>query len=115
MILSIALPALLILAYLLLGGLTATIYNLVIQFFVLVAGLLPVVFLSLKQIGGWSGLKAAAGLSESAQTGGHSGLAEWQRPARWDGVCGRRVVRGLQSAAGRDGCEECEGSTATPR
>ncbi|MFZ1938724.1 MAG: Na+/galactose cotransporter [Terracidiphilus sp.] len=75
MILSIALPALLILAYLLLGGLTATIYNLVIQFFVLVAGLLPVVFLSLKQIGGWSGLKAAAGLSESAQTGGHSGLA----------------------------------------
>jgi solute:Na+ symporter, SSS family len=75
MILSIALPAVLILAYLLLGGLTATIYTLAIQFFLLVAGLLPVVFLSLKQIGGWSGLKAAAGLSEFAQRGGHSGFA----------------------------------------
>lgn len=75
MILSIVLPALLILAYLLLGGITGTIYTLVMQFFVLVAGLLPVVFLALKQIGGWSGLKAAAGLSGAAQAGAHFGIA----------------------------------------
>jgi len=76
LILSMAVPALLILAYLLLGGLTGTIYNLVIQFFVIVAAWLPVVFLSLKQAGGWSGLKAAAGLSSFAQgKSGHAGLA----------------------------------------
>ncbi len=67
LILSMAVPAALVLACILLGGLTGTIYTLVIQFFVIVAGLLPVVFLGLKQIGGWSGLKAAAGLSTFAQ------------------------------------------------
>jgi SSS family solute:Na+ symporter len=78
MILSMAVPAALLLAYILLGGLTGTIYTLVIQFFVIVAGLLPVVFLGLKQIGGWNGLKAAAGLATSAQHGngaGHAGIA----------------------------------------
>jgi SSS family solute:Na+ symporter len=75
MILSIALPAALILVYLLLGGITGTIYNLVMQFFVLVAGLLPVVFLGLKQIGGWTGLKSAAALGVAAQAGGHLGFA----------------------------------------
>jgi solute:Na+ symporter, SSS family len=69
-IVSIALPAALVLGYILLGGLTGTIYNLVIQFFVMVAGLLPVVFLSLKQIGGLSGLKTAAALSAFAQRPG---------------------------------------------
>jgi solute:Na+ symporter, SSS family len=74
MIFSMALPAVLVLAYILLGGLTGAIYNFVIQFFVIVAGLLPVVFLSLKQIGGWGGLKSTAGLSAFAQrSGGASG------------------------------------------
>jgi SSS family solute:Na+ symporter len=78
MILSMAVPAALVLACILLGGLTGTIYTLVIQFFVIVAGLLPVVFLGLKQIGGWSGLKAAASLSTFAQSShaaGHSAIA----------------------------------------
>ena len=76
MIFSMALPAAIVLAYILLGGLTGTIYNLVIQFFVIVAGLLPVVFLSLKQIGGWGGLKAAAGLSAFAERpDGHMHIA----------------------------------------
>lgn len=77
LILSMTLPAALVLAYVLLGGLTGTIYNLVIQLLVMVAGWLPVVFLALKQIGGWSGLRAAAGLSRFAQTHGgtHVGLA----------------------------------------
>jgi SSS family solute:Na+ symporter len=30
----------------------------VLQFFIIVIGLLPLVFLSLKDVGGWSGLKA---------------------------------------------------------
>jgi len=78
LILSMALPAALVLASILLGGLTGTIYNLAIQFFVMTAGWLPVVFLALKQLGGRSGLKAAAGFSSFAQesgSAGHIGLA----------------------------------------
>jgi solute:Na+ symporter, SSS family len=59
LILSVVLPALLILAYVALGGLAAAMYNQVLQFLLLMAGLLPVVLLGLKRIGGWSGLKAA--------------------------------------------------------
>jgi solute:Na+ symporter, SSS family len=83
-ILSMALPAAIVLAYMLLGGLTGTIYNLVIQFFVIVAGLLPVVFLGLKQIGSWNGLKAAAGLAAHAPesgAAGHAGFAAFASAA----------------------------------
>ncbi len=59
LLLAMALPALLVLIYVLLSGLAATIYNQLLQFCVLVAGLLPVVFLGLKRAGGWSELKAS--------------------------------------------------------
>src|SRR5271167_2938969 len=55
--LSIIIAAVIVLAYILLGGLTSAIYNEVLQFFLIVAGFLPLVFLGLKNIGGWSGLK----------------------------------------------------------
>jgi SSS family solute:Na+ symporter len=73
LLLSIALPAVLVLAYVLLGGLAAAMYNQLLQFSVLVAGLLPVVLLGLKRAGGWSGLKASvpAGLLHIG-VGGHS-------------------------------------------
>jgi SSS family solute:Na+ symporter len=58
-LLLMALPALLVLVYVLLGGLAATMYNQLLQFCVLVAALFPVVLLGLKRAGGWSGLKAA--------------------------------------------------------
>jgi SSS family solute:Na+ symporter len=40
----------------LLGGLTSAIYNEVLQFFLIVAGFVPLVFLGLKNVGGWHGL-----------------------------------------------------------
>ena len=55
---TIVLSAVVVLAYILLGGLTSAIYNHVLQFFLMVAGLLPLVLLGLRAIGGWSGLKA---------------------------------------------------------
>lgn len=73
LIVLMAVPAALVVTYILLGGLAGTIYNLVIQFLVLCAGLLPVVFLGLKQVGGWNGLKAAADLSMFSQRQGASG------------------------------------------
>jgi len=53
---SIFLSALIVLAYILLGGLTSAIYNEVLQFFLIVAGFLPLVWLGLKNVGGWQGL-----------------------------------------------------------
>lgn len=55
---SIVLSALIVLAYIFLGGLTSAIYNEVLQFFLIVAGFFPLVLLGLKNVGGWGGLKA---------------------------------------------------------
>ncbi len=54
---SIILSAAIVLGYTYLGGLSSAIYNEVLQFFIIVFGLLPIVFLSLKDVGGWIGLK----------------------------------------------------------
>ena len=54
---SIILSALIVLGYVYLGGLTSAIYNEVLQFFLIVAGFLPLVLLGLKNVGGWSGLR----------------------------------------------------------
>ncbi len=55
---SLVISALVVLGYILLGGLTSAIYNEVVQFFLIVAGFLPLVWLGLKNIGGWHGLTA---------------------------------------------------------
>jgi len=56
---SIILSAVIVLAYIFLGGLTSAIYNEVLQFFLIIAGFLPLVLLGLRNIGGWAGLKAS--------------------------------------------------------
>jgi SSS family solute:Na+ symporter len=53
----IIVSALVVLAYIFLGGLTSAIYNEVLQFFLIVAGFMPLIFLGLKNAGGWSGIK----------------------------------------------------------
>src|SRR5216110_1740272 len=55
--LCIAVSAAIVLVYIFLGGLTSAIYNEVLQFFMIVLGFAPLVFLALKDIGGWSALK----------------------------------------------------------
>ncbi len=55
---SLLMSAVIVLAYIFLGGLTSAIYNEVLQFFLIVLGFLPLTFLGLKDMGGWEGLKA---------------------------------------------------------
>ncbi len=55
---SLLLSAAIVLGYTYLGGLSSAIYNEVLQFFIIVIGLLPLVFLSLHQVGGWEGLQS---------------------------------------------------------
>ena len=58
---SIAISAVIVLAYIFLGGLTSAIYNEVLQFFLIVAGFLPLVWIGLKHVGGWNGIKQTLG------------------------------------------------------
>ncbi|NLA50015.1 MAG: sodium:solute symporter family protein, partial [Bacteroidales bacterium] len=67
---SLWVSAMIVLAYTYLGGLSSAIYNEVLQFFIIVIGLLPLVFLSLKDVGGWSELKE--GLAPVAVSGGYA-------------------------------------------
>src|SRR5580765_6805700 len=55
---SIIISAVVVLIYISLGGLTSAIYNEVLQFFRIVFGFAPLVFLGLKEVGGWEGLRA---------------------------------------------------------
>jgi solute:Na+ symporter, SSS family len=50
--------AIVVLVYVLLGGLSSAIYNEVLQFLLIVAGFLPLVYLGLRDAGGWSGIQA---------------------------------------------------------
>ena len=67
---SVLVSALIVLAYIFLGGLTSAIYNEVLQFFLIVAGFIPLVWLGLQDVGGWAGLTQR--LSETATHAGFS-------------------------------------------
>jgi SSS family solute:Na+ symporter len=53
---AIVVSAAIVLAYITLGGLSSAIYNEVMQFFVILAGLIPITVLGLIKVGGFSGL-----------------------------------------------------------
>jgi SSS family solute:Na+ symporter len=53
---ALIVSAAVVLSYITLGGLSAAIYNEVLQFFVIVAALLPLTLIGLHQVGGWDGL-----------------------------------------------------------
>src|SRR5213593_692379 len=54
---SVIASAAVVMVYILLGGLTSSIYNEVLQFFLIVFGFLPLAILGLKAVGGLSGLE----------------------------------------------------------
>ncbi len=70
---SVILAAVIVLAYTALGGLSAAIYNEVLQFFVIVAALLPLTIVGLAKVGGWQGLVDKV----SASPGGPEQLDSW--------------------------------------
>jgi SSS family solute:Na+ symporter len=72
---SILIAAAIVLVYITLGGLTSAIYNEVLQFFVIVAALLPLTLVGLHSVGGWSGLEDR--IRHFAKLGNH-GLHAWQ-------------------------------------
>jgi SSS family solute:Na+ symporter len=90
---SIAVAAGVVLAYTILGGLTSSIYNEVLQFFLIVFGILPVTILGLIKMGGWQGLTAGFHHPEAVHL--WMGTATDNNPigASWIGlVCGLGFV-----------------------
>jgi solute:Na+ symporter, SSS family len=63
-----------VLVYITLGGLTSAIYNEVLQFFIILAALIPLTLVALHDMGGWNGLQDR--VRESAL--GDAGLHAWQ-------------------------------------
>jgi SSS family solute:Na+ symporter len=53
---SVWISALIVMFYTFMGGLTSAIYNEVLQFFLIVLGIAPVVYVGLHHLGGWQGL-----------------------------------------------------------
>ena len=71
---AILAAALLVLIYITLGGLTSAIYNEVLQFFVIVAALLPLTLVALHSVGGISGLEHRV---KAFKALGEPGLHAW--------------------------------------
>ena len=72
---AILVAAALVLVYITLGGLTSAIYNEVLQFFVIVASLLPLTLVALHAVGGINGLKARV---KAFKPLGDAGLHAWR-------------------------------------
>src|SRR3954463_2769318 len=81
---SVMLGAAIVLAYITLGGLSSAIYNEVLQFFVIVAGLIPITIIGLTKVGGIDGL-----FEKVRQTPlGEPGLHTWANTGSTDNPLG---------------------------
>jgi solute:Na+ symporter, SSS family len=69
---SILAAAAIVLVYVTLGGLTSAVYNEVLQFFVIVAALLPLTLVALHSVGGWTGLEHRITASKLGSAGLHA-------------------------------------------
>ncbi|MET8473290.1 sodium:solute symporter family protein [Streptomyces sp. NPDC006422] len=70
---AIVIAGLFVLAYITIGGLSSAIYNEVLQFFVILAALIPLTIVGLKRVGGWDGITDSLSGSH-----GDSFMTAWQ-------------------------------------
>ena len=86
--LSILACSVIVLVYVLKGGLTSAIYNEVLQFFMIVLGFAPLVFLGLRDVGGWSGLVSKLQVQNPAFVHSWAGMGSSDNPmgVEWFGM-----------------------------
>lgn len=85
--LSIGLGALVVLLYIVLGGLSAAIYGEVLQFFVIIAGLTPIVVIGLHHVGGFEALAQHMPSAEHLYTWEGTQPGHWTNPmGDWIGL-----------------------------
>lgn len=78
--LTLIVAAVIVLSYITLGGLSAAIYNEVLQFFVIVAALLPLTLIGLHNVGGWNGLKEAVAMESHFHTWPGTDISGFDNP-----------------------------------
>jgi len=89
---AILVAAAIVLVYITLGGLTSAIYNEVLQFFIIVASLLPLTLVALHDMGGWGGLQEKIKAGPLKEGGLHAwqglGIGNVTNPidANWLGI-----------------------------
>jgi SSS family solute:Na+ symporter len=87
---AIVIGAAIVLVYITLGGLSSAIYNEVLQFFVIIAGLVPITIIGLVKVGGFSGLFRAVRSSPLGDTALHTwsntGSSHNPLGANWLGI-----------------------------
>jgi len=71
-IVGIVVAGVIVMGYISLGGLSSAIYNEVLQFFVIIAALLPIVIVGLVDVGGWNGLLDGVRESNLGEAGLHA-------------------------------------------
>ena len=71
-LLGIVVAAVIVAAYITLGGLSSAIYNEVLQFFVILAALIPIAVVGLHDVGGWNGLQDKIKDSKIGEAGLHA-------------------------------------------
>ena len=107
---TLIVAAVIVLSYITLGGLSAAIYNEVLQFFVIVASLLPLVILGLNQVGGWSGLEQKiTGAANAAPPEAMVPPAEQQLNS-WPG----QALTGFESPSGRSSASSSVSGSCSP-
>jgi SSS family solute:Na+ symporter len=85
---AIVVGAFIVLAYITIGGLSGAIYNEVLQFFVILAGLIPITVIGLVKVGGVGGLTDAVRGSKL----GEAGLHAWQGTGSTDNPLGAHWI-----------------------
>jgi SSS family solute:Na+ symporter len=81
--LALIVAAAIVLSYITLGGLSAAIYNEVLQFFVIVASLAPLTIIGLHRVGGWNGLTDK--ITQAAADDKSGGLSAGDQLNSWPG------------------------------
>jgi solute:Na+ symporter, SSS family len=80
---SIFLSAGIVLAYVVLGGLSSSIYNEVLQFFLITLGLLPLVIFGLIDVGGLAGLQESIGRADYFHVWANTGSTDNPMAVQW--------------------------------
>ncbi len=80
---SILLSAAVVLTYIVMGGLSSSIYNEVLQFFLITLGLSPLVIFALVALGGWSGLTESVAREGYFHLWSHTGGTDNPMAVQW--------------------------------
>ncbi len=83
---SILLSAAITAVYITMGGLSSSIYNEVLQFFLITLGLLPLVIFALIDVGGWAGLQETLNKPEFFHLWADTGGTDNPMAVRWFGI-----------------------------